>query len=192
MKKFKLIQQLSLITIALFLVTSCNDDDEEAQAEFSPNQNVLEIAGRIPQLSLLADAIAVFPDSVLVEPLSNPEANFTVFAPNNETFGVVLDTLGLDLDPRMRDDLDTELLLDIVLYHVHGSAALSSSNLSSSLTMLNGETTSVSTQGAGSINDIDFSFVDNIGTNGIVHIINGTLLPEAAVEALEATVEEEE
>jgi len=76
-----------------------------------PKQNILEIAAATPDLSILVDALTLYPD--LVEDLSG-DGTYTVFAPNNDAFTAFLGVIG----QTGLDDIPEEVLRDVLEYHV--------------------------------------------------------------------------
>jgi len=145
--------------------------------------NIVELAQSVPSLATLVTAVVA---GDLAETLSSPGL-FTVFAPTNEAFGALpsgtLDTL---LDPSNKEEL-----VDILTYHV-----LPQQRDSSSLTEGNGGegfmlATTVegkplrylTTSGGVKVGPSDdlqsVTSADNFATNGVVHIIDGVLLPSA-------------
>lgn len=102
------------------------------------------------------------------------ESGYTVFAPANEAFE------GIDLSA-----LSQEQLQSILTYHVLPTAVLSS-ELSSSqtVTTVNGATLQIDVASDGTVSLTDqqgnvyqVTQADLEGTNGVVHIINGVLMP---------------
>lgn len=101
---------------------------------------------------------------------------FTVFAPNNASFE------GLDLS-----GLSQEQLQDILTYHVLPNKVLSG-DLSSSqtVTTVNGAELTIEVSGEGGVlltdqqgNVYQVTEADLEGTNGVVHIIDGVLMPSS-------------
>jgi uncharacterized surface protein with fasciclin (FAS1) repeats len=99
---------------------------------------------------------------------------FTLFAPTNAAFDAlpagVLDAVLADVD----------LLTDILLYHVASGTALSTdlSDGQSVQTLLTGASLSVSITGnAVEINDASVTQADLLTSNGVIHVVNGVLVP---------------
>jgi uncharacterized surface protein with fasciclin (FAS1) repeats len=112
---------------------------------------------------------------------------FTLFAPTNAAFAAlpagVLDAVLADVD----------LLTDILLYHVASGTTLSSglSNGQTIPTLLTGATLSVSIMGGTvEINDATVTQADLEASNGVIHVIDGVLVPElASFSAIVAEIE---
>ncbi len=118
-------------------------------------------------LALVAERPAV------VEALSDPNGEFTVFAPNNDAFSDALAA-----NPGLTDEQVTEILA----YHVLVAQVLSG-DLGETQTVetLGGEAIYVTVEnGSVSINNsAAVTEADFVGNNGAVHIIDGVLLPNA-------------
>ncbi len=130
--------------------------------------------------------LAAVTQAELVDALSDPEADLTVFAPTDEAFGALLEELGVTPE----DLLAREDLADILLYHVVEGEFFSGDvvdGLAESdpleLTTLNGATISITANDDGVfINGEAAQVVDTdiVASNGVIHVINGVLLPPAA------------
>jgi len=107
------------------------------------------------------------------------EGSFTVFAPTDEAFVAIPQDLLTSLlsDP-------TGDLTDILLYHVLGAQALSTSLTDRQTTAtLNGAEITITINEVGVfINDAKVTVTDIVGNNGVVHIIDAVLIPSAEPE----------
>jgi len=135
---------------------------------FSP---VTSIVQKNFDLSTLLALVAERP--AVVEALSDPNGEFTVFAPNNDAFADALAD-----NPGLTDEQVTEILA----YHVLVAQVLSG-DLGEAQTVetLSGEAIYVTVDN-GSVNINNSAAVveaDFVGNNGAVHIIDGVLLPNA-------------
>jgi transforming growth factor-beta-induced protein len=135
--------------------------------------------------AVLADDLSTLVTAVteadLVETLSDETASYTVFAPVNAGFDALpagtLDTL---LEPANIADLQ-----GVLTYHVvEGSYSASQLYDGQTLTTLNGEDLTVSVTPAGvqligaeSDNIVTVAIADIFSSNGVVHAIDGVLLP---------------
>ena len=115
-------------------------------------------------------------DNGLVDTLSGKGdlAPFTVFAPTNDAFGDLLDTV----------DIKTVDVAAVLKYHVIAESALTAAELKDNepLATLNGASISVDTTAGVKLNDItnDAAKVigaDNAASNGVVHAIDKVLIP---------------
>ncbi|NJB34972.1 fasciclin domain-containing protein [Croceivirga sp. JEA036] len=152
-------------------------------------KNIVELAQETDDLSVLVDAL-VKANAGLVDTLSG-EGPFTVFAPTNAAFVALLEALGDDYNSL--DDFDTEeevaLLVDILTYHVIAGTEAFSTDLTDGqmLTTVSEDMLTVNLTGGVFIadaTDMPASVVtpDVDASNGVVHIIDKVLLPQAAVD----------
>jgi uncharacterized surface protein with fasciclin (FAS1) repeats len=97
----------------------------------------------------------------------------TAFAPTDDAFAA------LNLDADNVGDLDEAFLTDVLLYHVtHGRRYAASLNDGEEVEMLNGETTTVEeSSGNVFLNDSQVLSADIEASNGVIHVIDGVLLP---------------
>merc|ERR1719336_3830576 len=153
--------------------------------------NIVELAQSVDDLSTLVAAVVA---GDLAETLSSP-GPFTVFAPTNEGFAALpagtVDTL---LKPENKAQL-----VDILTYHVL-AAAVKSTDLKvfQSVKTVEGKNLHVVRLGdqvrvGASLSDADRKKViaaDNIASNGVVHIIDGVMLPPAKLEDAQPNIVE--
>lgn len=98
---------------------------------------------------------------------------FTVFAPTEAAFGALPE----GTIPALLQDPET--LANILLYHVTPGRVFASDvvNLTEA-TMANGGTVAISVEGGGvKVNDANIIAVDIKARNGVIHVIDGVLLP---------------
>merc|ERR1711957_493768 len=144
--------------------------------------NIVELAQSVDDLSTLVAAVVA---GDLAETLSSP-GPFTVFAPTNEAFASLpegtLDTL---LKPENKDQL-----VDILTYHVLPSQVLSTDLMYAQfVTTVEGKKLSVIKSDTGVFvgpdptSSTQVTSADNLASNGVVHIINGVLLPPSQLAA---------
>jgi len=112
-------------------------------------------------------------EAELVPTLSNPFAQFTVFAPSNDAF----DALAADLDVTLTDILALPNLADILLYHVVGGTVLSTDLTEGLVTTLNTEQVEVSLTDGVMINNATVVTADVEVDNGVAHVIDVVLIP---------------
>ncbi|MEQ9443809.1 MAG: choice-of-anchor I family protein [Cyclobacteriaceae bacterium] len=145
--------------------------------EIVERNTIVELATRTEALSTLSEAVA---QAQLVETLSS-EGPFTVFAPTNAAFEALLTTLGVsDIS-----QLDAELLGDLLRYHVVAGKVLST-DLSDGMmaeTLLGGPVT-FSVNGMIKVNEATVGEIDQMASNGVVHLIDQVLLPKSMVTQL--------
>ncbi len=118
--------------------------------------------------------IAAVVGAGLVDALAAPDVK-TVFAPTDEAFAA----LGLD-ETNIVDALGVETLTDILLYHVAPGAKSARAIVQrggGTLRTLNGQTATLAVGEGVTINDANVIATDVFANNGIIHVIDGVLLP---------------
>ena len=132
--------------------------------------NVVDNAVKRYQLTTLVDLVT---QQGLAETLADPDAEYTVFAPTNEAFDAISETLA---------GLSDEQVTSTLLYHVLGAVVLSSDLEESQRveTLNDGEEILVEVaDGVVTINgEAEVTVADVEGTNGVIHIIDAVLIPE--------------
>ncbi|MFP2995934.1 fasciclin domain-containing protein [Spongiivirga sp. MCCC 1A20706] len=173
------------LAITSFVAFSCNDDDDGGPAV--PTSNIVELAIANDNLTQLEAAVI---KADLVDTLSG-DGPFTVFAPTDTAFQALLDVLGSNYNSI--DDFDTDgeiaLLRSILLYHVVPSQVLANDlaagDVSTALTdnsieiIASGDTFVI---GDASDTNANIAATDVLATNGVVHVIDKVLLPQAALD----------
>lgn len=147
-------------------------EDMPVDAE-SPSMNIVETAVAAGSFNTLAQALVA---TGLVDTLSNPDDQFTVFAPTDDAFAKLPEgTLESLL-------ANPEALTDILLYHVIGGSSVDSTTAISlagqSVAVANGDTVAISlVDGQLLINDSVVTAADVNASNGVIHVIDTVLLP---------------
>ena len=178
-----------ILFFSLFLLVSCSDDDDNSGEEV--NATIVDLALATSDLSTLVAALNQA-DAGLVETLSGP-GPFTVFAPTNSAFNTLLASLD---NFASLDDFDTAeeraLLASILTYHVVAAEAFSG-DLSNGqvLSTVNGASIAVNLDGGVFLQDAtdmdaEVTSADIDASNGVVHVINKVLLPQAVIDAINA------
>lgn len=139
--------------------------------------NVVQVAQSNPDFSILVEAVQA---AGLGGVLSNPKANYTIFAPTNDAFAQALQETGLS-----KADLfaNKPLLAKILGYHViNGDMAIYAKDVKPGNVMsLSNDTLMITPEGklmdengrTASILKTDIA-----ATNGVVHVIDKVLLPK--------------
>lgn len=144
--------------------------------------SIFELLEVNPNFSALTTALTVADgdlDALTSDPVAGP---FTLFAPQDESFAALLQTLGLADLNALVGALGTDGLSDVLLYHVVAGNVRSSQVPAGVVPTVNGENINISLAAGVEITDansntVDVTSVDIQGTNGVIHIINGVLLP---------------
>ena len=135
-----------------------------------PNEflNIVQIASKNYDLSTLVSLVA----GAGLVPTLEGTGPFTVFAPTNSAFSAVQSTL---------DGLNEEQVSEVLQYHVAAGEALSGSLRDGQVVpTVQGEDITVNIDGSGNVTlngTVNVVTVDLDGTNGVIHIIDGVLLP---------------
>ncbi|MFW5771839.1 MAG: fasciclin domain-containing protein [Phototrophicaceae bacterium] len=173
--------------------------EEEAAEEEVAEEEAAEEPGTVVEVAMANEdfetLVAAVVAAELAETLSG-EGPFTVFAPTDDAFAAALEALDLSAEELLAD---TETLTNILLYHV-----VEGEVLADDVAELDGESVPTLLEGAEIVIGVEDGIVtlnetvnviaaDVMASNGVIHVINGVLLPPAAeVEAAEEEAAEEE
>lgn len=175
--KFNLVPILMLAAILGF--TSCNKDDDKMDSTMEVT-TIADIAAGNADFSILVDALS---RANLIDAVADKDAQLTVFAPTNEAFTNLLSDLGAS----SLDDIPTEDLKSILLYHVIGSKAMSSdleSGYFPTLSTSNDNNMSmyIKVDGGVYINKNTMVTTPDIeADNGVIHVVDKVILPPSVV-----------
>jgi phosphate transport system substrate-binding protein len=159
-----------------------------ASSVFSQEETIADIVAGNEDFSTLLTAVEAADPSVL-EALSNPEADLTVFAPTNDAFAALPDFVIEYLTTT-----NTELLTQTLLYHVVDGSVMSTDVLGlvdeSGMAMvptLQGAELTVNADLDNMIVRIDgatinLEMVDIEAANGVIHVIDAVLVPPIELE----------
>lgn len=138
--------------------------------------------GDAPQFTTLLAAVQAADPSIL-EALSG-QGPWTVFAPTDEAFAAALESLGIAAEDLLAD---TETLTSILAYHVVPGyftlddittlAEVAMEMDMSSVVFASGLAGATLEIADGQINGIDIVATDVMADNGVIHVIDGVLLP---------------
>lgn len=146
-----------------------------------PAETVVDVAIDNNFTSLTAAVIK----AELLPALTDPLAEFTVFAPTDAAFANLATALGTDLN----GVLANPQLDEILLYHVVSGTVLSSALVNGPVPTLNGQNVVVDLTNGVKINTSNVTTPDVLADNGVVHIIDAVLVPNlASLSELGATV----
>ena len=176
-----------VVAVGAFLFFAAQNGDEEEDTtetattevaedeEFAPQESIVDLVVNNPDFSTLAAAVT---EADLVDTLSG-EGPFTVFAPNDDAFAVLLE----DLDITAEELLADENLRDILTYHVVEGSVFAADVVGldgEEVVTINGQTVAVSVDDEGNVfvNDAQVVVTDLEVSNGVVHVIDAVLLPE--------------
>ena len=183
----KFLSFIAIALIAVFSFTSCEEDDTMDNVMDDELSGIAAIASADANLSILADALEMFPD--LANALSS-EGTYTVFAPTNSAFSALLGVIG----QTSLEDIPEDVIERLLKYHVISGAALMSTDLSDgqmAATILSAEdkiTVSISGDEV-MINSSNVTTANIIASNGVIHIIDAVLVPELEASIVNTIVE---
>jgi len=135
-------------------------------------RSIVDLAVATPSLSVLVEALTLFPD--LVTLLSSDGSN-TVFAPDNDAFVALLGALG----QTALTDVPESVIKSVLQHHVIVGATIASTDLSQGQTAAtaSGEEITVSLTGGVFISGSQVTTADIEASNGIIHIVENVLVP---------------
>ena len=146
---------------------------EESSAAAVDAGTIVEVAGEAGSFATL---LAAAEAAGLVDTLS-AEGPFTVFAPTDDAFATALDDLGLTAE----ELLASEDLAGILTYHVVPGTVLAADvdGLDGAkVATVNGAEVAITVDGETvKVDDATVTATDVIASNGVIHVIDGVLLP---------------
>ena len=193
----KRISLLAIVAVFALIVAACSTSGDETttttaaaatetattEADAMDSTSVLDLAVEAGQFSTLIAAI----DAAGLADTLEGEGPFTVLAPTDAAFAEAFEALGIDPADLLED---TETLTAILTYHVIAQAAdsqLVATLDGQSVETVNGQSVDINVvDGQIMANEATVVSADLIADNGIVHVINGVLLPPDIAEALGA------
>jgi len=189
MRKFLLAASGMALAISAFaLPVAAQDATEEAGIPTIAELVVASAGAETPEFSTLLTAVQAA-DPAVLEALSDPEAQLTVFAPTDAAFAVLAESLGEEAFGAVL--ADPAALTNILLYHVVEGvvpsadlvALLDENGGAVSVPTLQGQSLDFNVREDGVI-EIDagvarITAVDITASNGIVHVIDAVLMPES-------------
>ncbi len=166
------IQRRKLITIGTGAILALGGVGTAAARGGPPSEGdtIVDVAIAADDFDILVAAVQ---EAGLVDALSGNK-QLTVFAPTDKAFKDLADELGTNVEGLLK--LDS--LADILLYHVTNGRRNANSVVNApQIKMLNGETVAVD---GTELNDGQAEIVDTDikASNGVIHVIDGVLLPE--------------
>ncbi len=170
---------LSFALIALLLMSLIGVASAD---EFEPN--IVDITASNDDFDTLHTAIVA---AGLADTLASADNSFTVFAPTDDAFAA-LEAAMPGITATLLADPEGALT-QVLLYHAVAGEQDSSAVLgTSSLTTLQGEDLAVSLQdGAPYVDNSQIVVTDIQAKNGIIHVIDAVLVPDAVASALAAS-----
>lgn len=183
--KLTKIATIGTLAISIAGLSACNNmmpsksatSATPTHSQSMAKMNVVQVAQSNADFSLLVEAVVA---ADLAGALSNPNANYTIFAPTNAAFAQVLQETGMS---KAQLFANKPLLTKILGYHViNGAAPVYAKDVKpGNVTMLSEDTLTVTSQGTlmdenGRTSNIIKT--DIAANNGVVHVIDKVLLPK--------------
>ncbi len=201
MKNVILLKRFFFLAVLSLFIISCDKDKDDDQAKNDDQLNIVETAIGEEALSSLVAALSKADEKEGTDliPTLSGDGPFTVFAPTNEAFTALLESLdGFDSLEDFDTDEEKDLLATILTYHVVAGTAAKSTDLSNGqkIATVQGEEVTINLEGGVFIQDAtdtDATVViaDVMASNGVVHVISKVLLPQAIIDALNGEEEED-
>jgi transforming growth factor-beta-induced protein len=165
---------LLLLTVVLMLVMSV-----VGSVSAQSDDNIVDIASKNPSFSTLYAAIIA---AGLADTLASADGQFTVFAPTDAAFNAVERANPGTLAALLADPKGA--LTTILTYHVVPGRLTAADVLAAkTLTTIQGEELAVSVKdGEAYVDGARILTTDVPAKNGVIHVINGVLLPKAITE----------
>lgn len=174
--KLKALLVASILAISAFALAACGSSNDETTssattaAPATASETIVAAAAATPDLSTLVSALKA---ADLVSTLEG-KGPFTVFAPTNQAFSDIQPTVDKLLEPANKDEL-TKVLTYHVVPGTYTSADLKDGQ---KLKTVEGQDLTVSIKGGTvKVNDATVEKADIETSNGVVHIIDGVLVP---------------
>ena len=166
-------------------VAATNGVIHTIDAVIVPAKNIVETASETADLSTLVSVLSNYSD--LVDALSDETGEFTVFAPTNAAFAALLTVIG----QTTADDIPAEVLREVLEYHVIAANEILSTDLAAgTVTTFNGEDITVTEVGGSFlISGVGINTADVMTSNGVVHIMDGVLVPPSVLQFVNTIVE---
>ena len=154
--------------------TTAETDASMAAGDEAAEGTIVDVATEAGDFTTL---LAATQAAGLVETLSGP-GPLTVFAPTDEAFAAALEDLGLTADELLADKAT---LTSILTYHVVDGEVLST-DLTDGMKAptVNGAELTIDLSDGVKVNDATVTTPDVMASNGVIHIVDGVLLPPAA------------
>lgn len=142
--------------------------------------NLMEVASSNPEFATFVTALGTTDLPVTL----TGETPYTLFIPTNEAFQEMLVAMEMPTEALMGN---SELLADVLSYHVvQGNYLVADLQNGMTLTTLEGqEVTLTVAQDGVLVNTAEIVEADLLASNGVVHVINGVLLPEISLPPID-------
>lgn len=180
-----ILKMVAMLAISMSVFVACEDDEDDMGPE---QQSITETAAATPRFSILVAAL----ERTGLDVVLNGSDQYTVFAPNDEAFGDLLEELEVaNLDELSAAVGGDDALANYLLYHVL-AGEVKAADVTTGFVATAGVWND--TEGANlsafinadmgvRINDeADVIATDIDASNGVIHEINAVILPKDLVE----------
>lgn len=148
--------------------------------ELSPTEDIVETAVDAGFNSLAA----ALGKADLIAALQG-DGPFTVFAPTDEAFAALLETIGQE----SIEDVPASVLAEILKYHVVAAEVYAADVTAGAVETLEGTNITLATDGGVSVNGASVTMADVAATNGVIHVIDEVLVPESVMMFVNTVLE---
>ncbi len=183
------------VTAAVIALSACGDDGNDSAdttaatteaGDAAASGTIVDVAVENGSFTTLVAAVEA---AGLVETLSG-DGPFTVFAPTDDAFAALPDgVLDALLLPENQDTLTA-----ILTYHVVPGTVLAADIADGDVATVEGQSVTLATEGGVTVNGVSVVTADVTASNGVIHVIDGVLLPPDVDPAalLESDMSEDE
>lgn len=165
---YKLFTRFTILILALFIVTSCGDDDNTVDPPVNDDLNIVERAGEEDNFTILLNLVE---DLGLTQTLTDNE--YTLLAPTDDAFDNLPEGISLD-------QLTEEQQIDLIQYHlIEGSVTSAEISEQQDTESAQGELLLLQNNDGDVVvnNSAEVISADLVASNGVIHAIDEVLMP---------------
>ncbi len=151
---------VALLVVTVMMISAMGVSAQDA--------TIVDLAAGNEDLSTLVSLVEA---AGLVDALADPDASLTVFAPTNEAFAALPDFV-VDYLANNPD-----VLTRVLTYHVVPAEVMAADVAAGAAPTLEGSELTLATEGGVTVNGVEVVAADVDASNGVVHVINGVLVP---------------
>ena len=183
------------LVFALVAAACGGDDADETTTTAAPETTEAMTSTSVVDLAVanggFTTLVAAIEAAGLAETLEG-EGPFTVLAPTNAAFDEAFEALGITAEELLAD---TETLTEILTYHVlpqEANSQLVATLDGEMVPTVNGQSVTIAVaDGVITVDDAEVVSPDLEADNGIIHVVNGVLLPADVADALGVAMDDE-
>jgi len=168
----------TIAAAGLLALTACSSSGSDSNASSTPTQtetasaaaqDIVALAAATPDLSTLVSAVQAADLGATLQ----GTGPFTVFAPTNAAFT----KLPAGLVDQLLLPCNKEALTQVLTYHGGPGTVKAADIKPGDVATVEGSTVKLATSPAVTVNDATVTTADVVASNGVVHIIDGVLVP---------------